>query len=334
MKLLLYSDCHFSQYSSIIRGRGDRFSVRLENLIKSVNWAENLAYDNKCDAVICLGDFFDTSTIDAETCVALQDIEWSPLPHYFLVGNHEMYGDFSSTHILNLHDRIQVINSNISKIIDDCEICYLPYTQKYDSIKNIFGEYKSSKRIILSHNDISGISYGGFVSSVGFDVHDIEDNCDIMFNGHLHNGGYASSKIYNVGNLTGQNFSEDAFKYNHNAIILDTESLQFEIHENPHAFNFYKLDLIDVDLTGAGIELDLKDNAVVTVKTRHKIDDIKILNKHIVACRCIVEHAQSEEQLPSIQLNDVDHLKQFTKFILENVGQSDEIVYELSEVCK
>ena len=37
MKVLLYTDNHFSQYSSILRNRGERYSIRLENQIKSIN---------------------------------------------------------------------------------------------------------------------------------------------------------------------------------------------------------------------------------------------------------------------------------------------------------
>ena len=45
LKLLIYSDPHFCEFSSIIRSQGKKFSVRLENLIKSVNWVENLAIE-------------------------------------------------------------------------------------------------------------------------------------------------------------------------------------------------------------------------------------------------------------------------------------------------
>ena len=37
MRILIYTDVHFSQYSSIIRSRGKKYSTRLENLINSIN---------------------------------------------------------------------------------------------------------------------------------------------------------------------------------------------------------------------------------------------------------------------------------------------------------
>lgn len=44
---------------------------------------------------------------------------------------------------------------------------------------------------------------GQFISKAGFDINDIEDNCDLFINGHLHNGSKITDKIFNVGNLTG-----------------------------------------------------------------------------------------------------------------------------------
>ena len=61
MRILLYTDNHFCTNSSIIRKNGEKYSIRLENQIKSVNWAEQLGIEKNCDMVIHLGDFFDKS---------------------------------------------------------------------------------------------------------------------------------------------------------------------------------------------------------------------------------------------------------------------------------
>ena len=337
MKILLYSDCHFSTYSSIIRKRGERFSARLENLIKSINWAEDLSYNEKCDAIVCLGDFFDNSIINAEECTALQEIEWRNIPHYFLVGNHEISSantETSSAHILSLLDRIKIVDRTKSEFFDDCEVCFLPYTQTYDSIAKIFGEQKH-KRIILSHNDISGINYGAFISQTGFDVDDITNNCDLFLNGHLHNGAKINNCIYNIGNLTGQNFGEDAFNYTHGAFVLDTENLTVTEHENPYAFNFYKL---SIDGDDYSVLKSLKKNAILTIKcTEENCDTIKALfntNDDIKECRFIVDRKIAVDDEEKHEFETVDHLKQFIKFVFENYGQSEAVVSELSKVCE
>ncbi len=71
MKVCFYTDVHWSQNSSIVRSRGEKYSTRLENLIKSVNWAERLAFDCGCSAVICGGDFFDSTELNCEEISAL-----------------------------------------------------------------------------------------------------------------------------------------------------------------------------------------------------------------------------------------------------------------------
>ena len=97
MKILVCGDVHWSQYSSIVRGRGEKYSKRLENLIKSVNWVEQLAWSCGCEAVINLGDFFDSTQLSAEEVSALKEVQWAPIAHVFITGNHETYYN-KSTH--------------------------------------------------------------------------------------------------------------------------------------------------------------------------------------------------------------------------------------------
>ena len=89
MKILIYSDVHFSQDSSIVRSMGEKYSTRLEYLIKSLNWAEELAEKEHCFYVFNLGDMFDKPNLNAMEITAFKDIKWSNKPHYILVGNHD-----------------------------------------------------------------------------------------------------------------------------------------------------------------------------------------------------------------------------------------------------
>lgn len=101
-KICIWGDNHWSQYSSILRKRGTKYSVRLENSIASLNWVENLATSQGCSFVVCTGDFFDAAVLKAEELTALEDINWNRLPHMFLVGNHEMGRSdlrYSSAHV-------------------------------------------------------------------------------------------------------------------------------------------------------------------------------------------------------------------------------------------
>lgn len=77
MKIFIYADPHWSQYSSILRQRGERYSKRLENLIDSVNWVERTAEEQECSKIVCLGDFFDKAELNAEELTALSEVKWS-----------------------------------------------------------------------------------------------------------------------------------------------------------------------------------------------------------------------------------------------------------------
>lgn len=225
MLIGIVGDVHWSRYSSILRNRGNTYSYRLENCIDSVNWAEALT--ENCNCVVYLGDFFDSSELNSEEITALKEINWNLKPHHFLVGNHEMGMNdlsYSSSHLFDYIDtaaRSFVEDKpRIDRTYGNTEIAFLPYILEDD--RKPLEEYFDSpntKRIIFSHNDIAGMQLGKFTSTAGFTIENIQSNCSLFLNGHLHNGGKVADGVINVGNLTGQNFSEDAFKYDHCVLI-------------------------------------------------------------------------------------------------------------------
>lgn len=347
MKILLYTDVHWSTNSSILRSKGKKYSTRLENLIQSVSWAEDLAKQRNCDLICCLGDFFDKAQLNAEELTALQDIKWSGINHIFLVGNHEMGTSdlsISSSHFLNIDSTFRVVDKPEKLFLDrdNVEICYLPYVLDNDlrSLSDIFG-LPRSKRIVFSHNDIAGIQMGAFVSKEGFSVDDIEANCNFFVNGHLHNSDFVSDKIMNLGNLSGQNFSEDSHKYPHGVMIFDTETFQYELVINPFALKFYKLDMCSAKGPQVQQELSkLSTPAVLTcsVSSKDQYDYVNSLlkdNSNVIASRIIIvkQDAQASTE-NSLTLETVDHLLMFKKYVESNIGSDEITLSELAEVLK
>ena len=113
MRYFIFADPHWSSYSSIVRSRGEKYSTRLENLIKTINWVESEAQNQNCNTIVCLGDFFDKSELNSEEITALQEIKWANIIHYFLVGNHEMGRnnlELSSSHLFALIPHIAVLD--------------------------------------------------------------------------------------------------------------------------------------------------------------------------------------------------------------------------------
>lgn len=350
MKLLIYADPHWSSYSSIVRSRGEKYSTRLENLIKTMSWIEVEAITRGCDTVVCLGDFFDKSELNSEEVTALQEVGWNELPHWFIVGNHEMGRgnlEHSSSHLFSLLPTASVIDEVKFYNTNDTTIVSIPYILESNRkpLKEYLGNYPLKENvIILSHNDIAGIQMGQFVSTTGFSIEEIEENCNLFLNGHLHNDTEIGKKIINVGNITGQNFSEDAFAHSHKAFILDTDEKSLVPIINPHAMNFYKVDLTDCrpiidDKNIQDALSSLKYPAVVTIKINPDINfivrDLLTTCENVIECRLITDGTKGAEPIESISNEiNLDHIQKFQMYVMENIGKDELTLNELERVSK
>lgn len=352
MKVLVVGDVHWSQYSSIVRDRSEQFTYRLDNLIDSVNWVNQLAEEENVRHVICLGDFFDSYSLHAEEIKALNKIKWFNQKWRFLVGNHEVYSTNRSRSSVSIFENYHTIYSEPELITwNNVELCFLPYMFDSDrkTLKDYFGE-KAKKRIIFSHNDIKGINYGVTVSRTGYEIEDIEQNCDLFINGHIHNGEKITDKIINLGNLTGQNFSEDAFRYEHHIMILDTDTLDYKFVRNPYAMNFYKVDFCDKDIDYINnISMKLRSPAVLSASCDE--DDFDYINKrfnpdmeedkliprncNVVKCRITVNRKiKTELTMEKQKLNVENYIDKFSEYMKEKITNSSVLEEELGEVLK
>ena len=341
MKLLLFTDLHMCPQASIINKWGTKYPKRLENCIESLNWLERKAEELGCAYIISLGDFFDKPDLSSETITACQDIKWSDIMHYHIVGNHDASNSslvFNSANCLRA-DRHVIISQPQALMLDNCDICLLPYVTECD--RKPLAEYFPARevtrhRVILSHNDIMGIQLGPVISRTGFSIEEIEAGCDYMFNGHLHSSQAITPKIINLGSLTGKDFGTCAFNHSHRIAILDTSTMTVEYLENPYAYNFYKLEInSEADLS---VFSTLKNNAVVSIKcaqplvepVRQKIEE----TSNIIESRVIVVR-QYEETAETTELDlTVDHLTRFIECCRANIENSSVLEEELSEICK
>lgn len=196
----------------------------------------------------------------------------------------------------------------------------------------------NKKNIVFAHEDIAGLQYGKFLSQSGFDIKEIVDNCDLFINGHLHNSQFlCNNKILLVGNLTGQNFNEDAFKYSHNAYIISVEDsgdVYLDTYENPYAMNFYHLRIDKPE--DLNIFEKLKNNGVLSISCNSDlIDD---LNKVLKKKKTIIDYKintyyKNQEQISNDELFKVEnHFKQFIDFAQKRLEPSSILSDELSRL--
>lgn len=357
MKILAIGDVHWSTYSSILRSRGEKYSKRLENLIKSVNWAEEQADINNVDAIVYLGDFFDSPTLNSEELTALNEVKFSSKRHIMLIGNHETSSKslaHTSTHYFLTKPNFTLVDSPMSVDVGDSMLYFLPYI--FEDNRKPLNEYvdKSVMKniIVFGHEDIAGMQLGKFVSTNGFSLDEIDENCDLFINGHLHNCGQIKNVI-NVGNLTGQNFSEDADKYEHHVMLLDTKTNRFVYIENRAALNFYKIDFTqksDIDTINS---VRLFGNPIVSVKVNANDVGLECIKTRFIPgygegngfpkYSGIVEgrlqlvynnfSTKTDDISNNFSMKQVDHCKEFIDYML-TIENTDCMKQEIERVCK
>lgn len=346
MKFLIFSDPHWSQNTSVVRTIGNKYSTRLENLIQSMNWLEDLAVQMNCKKIICAGDFFDSTQLNSQEVSALKEINWSPLEHIFLTGNHEASTttlEFSTLNVFELLPNSTVINQPQTTILHNVEFCYLPYISEKNRkpLETYFGPRTDKKRIIISHNDLKNIQYGGYISTSGVDLDDIVNNCDLFLNGHIHNCSWVNPVTLNIGNLTGSAFGEDGYKYQHYVIIVDTDKIEDDpiFIENPFAFNFFKLDFTNKtnqEVENILYQLVDKHPVVSATVTEENHDFVKqLLDKICVVSRVVSSSAVIKKELSDTSVfNGIDHLQQFREYVKQVFGNNDICNEELETIMR
>lgn len=347
MKILLFADLHMCPRASIINKWGNKYPVRLENCIESVNWLERLAEEHNCNYIVNLGDFFDKPDLSSETITAVQDIQWSDITHFHIVGNHDASNSsliFNSVNTLTAGNHI-IITEPQMQFLDDCDILFLPYIvecdrkplEQYMLDKNGHRIDTGKPKIIFSHNDISGIQLGPVLSRTGFTVEELETNATLAIHGHLHNGQNITDKVITLGNITGKDFGENSFVHSHNAAILDTKTLELTYIENPYAFNFYKIQIeSDIDIPKL---YKLKQRAVVSIKCDSAlVDNVKqVISElpNIMESRIIITKKYEEITADTTNIDlSVDHLARFIECCRSSIEASTLLEEELAEVCK
>lgn len=297
----------------------------------------------QADAVVCLGDFFDRDSLTGEELTALNEVRWAQMPHHFVVGNHEMSSadlSKSSQHALALGEWFTIHDKPTSVFVGGKQLCFLPY-QAEESVRGL-AEYfpDPAPRIVFSHNNIKGMQMGKFLSDVGLDLNDLTASSWLFFNGHIHNAGCAAQHVWNVGNLTGQNFSEDAERYEHIAVVVDTEIGSVNPYCNPHALNFYKIDCTTTANLSNRIRAISQPNAVVSLRVRdadrQQVQDLLRAQSNVLEYRITVEPNQScqNEDVRREEFSRVDYIAEFQSFIQTNLGATEDILTELREICK
>ena len=315
MKLGLYADPHFSQTSSIIVGKRGSLSGRLNNLVQSFEWMNNLFKDNGVSEIICLGDLADKPVLTSEEISAMSQCNLST--HYILVGNHCRADQSGSINSVNLVST-RIISEPTIIEFDKIKVLFLPYSKEpYELTEKV--------DVILSHNDIQGYMFSGnHVCTTGYNLSDILDKCKLFINGHLHNGGWiVKDRAMNLGQLSGMNFSSCGGEWEPSVAILDTDDLSITLYENPVAYRFKKIEIDKVTKLKAYLDQLTCKGYILQVKVPNSISEScrKLLDKcdKVEASRVLTtseskkSDKSSSSQIQLTQSSVYDKLKSFIK---------------------
>lgn len=249
MKIGIYTDLHCSYTSSIlpINTQGTKFSTRLQMIIDTGEWLNNLFNSNGVDMIINGGDTCDSNILKSTEITALSEFFKKfdgGIPHYVITGNHEILDDESEFHATSILDglpNIYVISK--PKKLNDC-VSVLPY-RKDTEVSNELLKSLSNK-LLVSHIDIMGSSLRAeYIMDSGVSPELLAEYFDFVANGHLHTAervNTSKNTVYNIGSVSSVSFVDNN-GYIPSAVIYDTDTGKLERFCNPHAILFRKINV-------------------------------------------------------------------------------------------
>lgn len=330
MRILLYSDLHISKTSSILPLYSDnpQYTYRQNMILQTADWLSQIMVNEKPDLIINLGDTFDQHTITSyDVHIASKFFQYFTdrmimnninIPHYVLVGNHEMINsNFNAIALLN----------NISNItvIDECttidNLSFLPYCNYKDIIDFPEGTY------LFSHQDIQGSSVrGDFELPEGID-RNVLTKYKLVFNGHIHKPSIKNN-IINVGSVTTHSFSDDESTVPQ-AYIFNTETLDLKIFKNLNCPLFRKFTInknieelysfINTLDTSYKYILHIVCPFEIKEQVKKYLDDLDLVIANRLNVKINKKETETDKKDTSINLNSNINIKQTFKQFLDEV---------------
>lgn len=180
-----------------------------------------------CDIVVCCGDLLDAPRIDAHQLAHLYKLLGCiNIETHIVLGNHEAVKD--GTHILDILGDKMIVED---KPRTDGDLVYLPYNYNLYSKDIDFTD-----KIVFSHHDVYHNNIPG-----GIEWRQTElTKAKYVFNGHVHESGYVTDRIVNLGALFEMAFSPYADNRERPMLYwtYDTDADILTAYENKHTMHF------------------------------------------------------------------------------------------------
>lgn len=296
----VYADAHFTMSSSIVIGNTGTTMGRLDRLIKSFEWMYDLFSENSVELIINLGDLTDSPHLRAEEITAISKAlsYRKGIPEVHILGNHETVtsdGQINSISMLNSDPLVNLVINPFQT--PGGKFLYLPYGSYEEGDLD-----KYSADILFSHINIKeSFINNSFSLRDGISPDYLSRKFSLVINGHIHTGSWVRRNILNIGSISGINFSTGNSSWNHSVGILDTETLDIKLFENPESLRFIKVSADSLgDLKSKIDQSDHPHNVIqVTVPHDLRTDTRKLLDDAGVIFSKIVSKFDTYKNMPS-----------------------------------
>lgn len=311
MKIFMYSDLHISKTSSILPNIDNSlYTYRQQMILDTGKYLAKLVKLEKPDLIINLGDTFDQHTVTSYDIKIASEFFSNFLqfniPHYVLVGNHEMLNrNFNAVDLLNNISNITVISENQTIQIENenVKLAFLPYCDYNEILKFPEGDF------LFSHNDIQGSSIrGNVILPEGIKLDVLKQQYKVVFNGHIHKPSTLGN-IVNVGSISTHSFSDDNDSVPQ-CYIFDTNTFDLKTFK-PNICPLFR-------------KLVIKDNIQELVSY---LDTLDLNYKYIIHCVCPF---QLKEQVKEILNTNTHILNSRLNVVVNDVEKVDTVNKDVS----
>lgn len=315
-KVVFTSDIHFCKRESLVE---DRY----EHLVKSLVWAD---CGVEADLHIDLGDMFNTSHLTAEDVAVLDSVHFRNKWHC-VMGNHEQDGHHSL--LRYFRDIHEIYEAPRLKRFDGVGwFLFLPFTKHPMPLSELLrGLPDGEKVVVCSHCEFVGMF--DTVEGAGYSLDEINADARIKmwFQGHYHQRAVLSPKVVIVGNLCGQNFTQNFDP--HGVVVYDTDTNKYTFVENPYALVFGKMDTNTPKCKDIRklIEGDPVKRYVLAIQTDSELrDKMKAwAAEHLVASRIMVSDVAgaglADEEVEQFEAVQIDHVALFKEEVAKRFGE-------------
>lgn len=293
MKVGIFSDLHLQKGGKKIDGVWDK---KLVDGLAVLGEVVETFINNKVDAFIFLGDFFDRRyQIDVQILHGAIEVlmQLKDMPGIFVLGNHDVYTRTREIHSLMFSSlRWLVVDEGLTVFPKDSiwafKYVFIPYQREYSIVDYRDVNKWCGNRIVCMHQILQGFPYQNNYTPYSREVFDYTKLRDyrMILSGHCHKQG-RKDNVVQVGSVMQLNFG-DVGDENRGCWILDDETLNLQFYP----LNFPRYVVLDYDKDTIPVgdndyyRLQIKESDFNTLgKIPSNITDIQLITEEKVIDR-------------------------------------------------